>query len=144
VGRLGGSLWLWHLPVLFELLVNNDGGPRAAAGKFPEYRRAVLLVDPGNGYSQARIRIRGAFRFHDGCTPVPLGLLLILSSFPCLQGLSCIGGVLGFTALEDQQLGGMNMTVPPTAIFLAAFLLLLAKWIAASSRRVPDAGVEPR
>jgi hypothetical protein len=74
VGTLGGSLWLWHLPVLFELLVNNDGGPRAAAGKFPEYRRAVLLVDPGTvirkreyGFGALSVFTMVAHRCPSGC-----------------------------------------------------------------------------
>ena len=46
-------------------------------------------------------------------------------------------GVLGLTPLEDQQLAGMLMWVPPGVVYLAVIVVLLRRWFAELEARTP-------
>ena len=48
----------------------------------------------------------------------------------------------GLTVLQDQQLGGVIMWVPSALVFIAIGLMLFAKWLAESDRRVKLGGME--
>jgi cytochrome c oxidase assembly factor CtaG len=45
------------------------------------------------------------------------------------------------TALEDQQLAGALMWVPPGVVYLAVMLVLLYRWFADLDRPVGDARI---
>lgn len=136
------ALWAWHMPVLYELALRHDAGHALEHASF--LATALLLWDvvvrSGNR--------RGADR--------PVALLLVFAS--AVQG-SALGAVLlfastplyavhgrgaqlwGVSPLQDQQLAGGLMWLPPTLLYLVTMGWLLVRWFAEMERQ-PEAGSE--
>ena len=123
------ALWIWHVPVLFEAVLQNEWvhtlqhlsflisallfwwalihGPQGAMG----YGAAVLYLFTTSIHSGA------------------LGALLTLTGsvwYPSYTGLTSSWGL---TPLEDQQLGGLIMWIPAGLVYIIAGLALFAGWL---------------
>lgn len=123
------ALWIWHVPVLFEAVLQNEWvhtlqhlsfllsallfwwalihGPQGAMG----YGAAVLYLFTTSIHSGA------------------LGALLTLAGsvwYPSYTGLTSSWGL---TPLEDQQLGGLIMWIPAGLVYIIAALALFAGWL---------------
>lgn len=123
------ALWIWHVPVLFEAVLQNEWvhtlqhlsflisallfwwalihGPQGAMG----YGAAVLYLFTTSIHSGA------------------LGALLTLAGsvwYPSYTGLT---NSWGLTPLEDQQLGGLIMWIPAGLVYIIAGLALFAGWL---------------
>ena len=61
-----------------------------------------------------------------------LGALLMFSTRQWYPAYGPTTGSWGLTPLEDQQVGGLIMAIPPIAVYLASFLTLFGRWVAAS------------
>lgn len=133
-GRLGGPLtwtfvhglvlWLWHAPAAYAAALSNDA--------------AYWLM-------QASLFLSAlAFWRAVRCASAPAGvgaLLLAMMQMGLLGALLTFAGAAvyaphfattqawGFTPLRDQQLGGLIMWAPASAVYLAAALALLGRWL---------------
>jgi cytochrome c oxidase assembly factor CtaG len=130
------ALWTWHIPVLFEAVLRSEWvhtlqhlsflvsallfwwalihGPRGVHG----YGAAVLYVFTTS--------------LHSGL----LGAFITFAStvwYPSYVGLT---DTWGFSALEDQQLGGLIMWIPAGLIYVFAGMLLLQGWLRESELRM--------
>jgi putative membrane protein len=121
-------LWAWHFPTLFQASLADDAVH--AVQHFSFLASALLfwlsLIGP-----QSRLHYGSAVVYllttaiHTGV----LGALLTFSSNPWYPAYAQTAGHWGFTALEDQQLGGLIMWVPAGFAFVLAGLLAAARAI---------------
>ena len=133
--RLRGSLalwtalaaavfWFWHSPAAYSAALSNDAVywlMQLSIGG-----TAVLFwIAVGNANLPSAI---GALLG----TMVAMGLLGALLTFtaePLYAPHLMTTGPWGLTPLEDQQLGGLIMWAPGGGFYLAAALLLVARWL---------------
>jgi putative membrane protein len=117
------ALWIWHVPALFVAAVTD---PSLHVLQHACFLGSALLF----WWSVLRHRSAGALfsvfttMLHTGA----LGALLSLATHPWYLA-PAQSTVLGLTALEDQQLGGLIMWVPGSLAYLVAGLVLVAGWL---------------
>ena len=133
-GRLGGPLawtfihglilWAWHAPSAYAAALSSDAA---------YWLMQASLLLSALGFWRA---VRRA------SAPAGVGaLLLAMMQMGLLGALLTFAGeavyaphfattqAWGFTPLRDQQLGGLIMWAPASAIYLAAALALLGRWL---------------
>ena len=133
------ALWMWHLPELYEAALED--GYMHAAQHISFFGTAALFwwgIAHGRygrlGYGVAVMYVF-ATALHSGV----LGALLTFSQTPWYAAYapaSPDGRTWGFTALEDQQLAGLLMWVPASAVFVIVGVWFVAAWLRESERRV--------
>lgn len=130
------ALWLWHLPLLFHaaladyalhVLQHASFFVSALAFWWAVFGRAARVPD---GMS---IALLFTTMLHTGA----LGALITFAPTPWYADRS-VAPLFGFTALEDQQLGGLVMWVPGGFAYLIVGLAIVARWLA---RPEPRAGL---
>ncbi len=130
------ALWAWHLPSLYELAIRNEtahiaehlsffataigfwtlvahSGPRGRMGRFPAVGIVFVTL------------LQGA----------ALGAILTFAGSPIYSVHSAGALAWGLTPLEDQQLAGAIMWVPPGTLYLATMAVLLARALSESEPR---------
>jgi putative membrane protein len=123
-----GAVWIWHVPVLFMAAVAH---PSLHVFQHACFLVSALLFWWSVFRSRAGLQSAGAMAsllttmLHTSA----LGALLALAARPAYlaPGQSTI---LGLTALEDQQLGGLVMWVPGSLAYLVAALVIASGWLA--------------
>ncbi len=124
----GIAIWLWHVPMLFDLSITHVGVHRLQHLSF-------LLTALLFWWALLRNCGAGAAAWHLFATMTHSGLLGALLVFAprVLYGAQTLHAPdWGLTPLEDQQLAGLIMWVPVGTIYAAAALLFTAQWIARS------------
>jgi putative membrane protein len=138
-------LWLWHIPGFFEASVKNPG---IHAFQHVSFFGSALLFWWSLFGRQGAEKRYGAGAFYVFTTMVHTGILGAMLTFSTSPWYTVYTGTTqawGLTPIEDQQLGGLIMTVPPIAIYLAAFLVLFGLWVRnANNRRAEYVQVENR
>jgi putative membrane protein len=123
------ALWLWHAPVLFNAAVTN--------ATVHDWQHATFLVTAlvfwhALLHKSARAR-RGLALLYLFTTTIHTGVLGALLTFagrPLYATLDAgLREASSLTALEDQQLGGLIMWVPGSIVYVAAALMLAARWL---------------
>jgi putative membrane protein len=118
-------LWLWHLPSLFQSTLDSDW---IHGLQHFSFLTASLL------YWESLLRIRqshgraGAIALSLFTTMIQtgfLGALFVFSSSPWYPRYANSASQWGLTALEDQQLGGLLMLVPPLVLYWVALLICM-------------------
>jgi putative membrane protein len=128
------ALWVWHAPWLFARAIENDWVHAAQHASF--FLTALLfwwpLVNgaPSMGYGGALVYV-----FTTTMHTSILGALLTFARTPWYAPYVSTAPLWNLTALEDQQLGGLIMWIPAGTLLLAAFLILLVKWMKQSQER---------
>lgn len=129
------ALWIWHVPVLFEAVLQNEWvhtlqhlsflisallfwwalihGPQGAMG----YGAAVLYLFTTSIHSGA------------------LGALITIAGSVWYPSYIPLTSSWGLTPLEDQQLGGLIMWIPAGLVYIIAGLALFAGWLRESDLR---------
>ena len=121
-------MWLWHVPVLFELALASDGWHIAQHLSFVV--TALLfwtaMLDPR--------RLRAGTGVAIGCLFVTaivggtLGALMALSDSPWYASYIALGMTpFGLSPQQDQQLAGLLMWIPGGLYHLAAALWFLTR-----------------
>ena len=120
----GAVLWIWHAPGAYSAALSHDGLYWAM--------QASLFLSAVGFWSSVRR------------APAPAGvgaLLLAMMQMGLLGALLTFAGqalyaphfattvAWGFTPLRDQQLGGLIMWAPASALYLAAALAVLGRWL---------------
>ncbi len=124
-----GVFWAWHAPAAYGWALSNDGAYwlmqlsllATAAWFWTAVRRAsapaavaaLLLAMVAMGL---------------------LGALLTFTGEPVYAPHFLTTAVWGLSPLEDQQAAGLIMWAPAAAIYLAAALLVLGRWIGPDAR----------
>lgn len=132
----GVTLWLWHLPVLYQATLDSEWVHAAQHATF--LGTALLfwwaLLHGRGGRMSYGAAV--AYVFTTAVHTSILGALLTCTSklwYPIYDGRTAAWGL---SALEDQQLGGLIMWVPAGAVYIAIGLWLFAGWLRESERRL--------
>lgn len=126
------ALWAWHAPSLFEMTLKSDFVHAMQHLSF--LLTALLFWWTLLRGREASLKYGPAvfYVFTTGVHSSILGALLTFSRVPWYASYANTTQAWGLTALEDQQLGGLIMWVPAGFVFLAAGLVLFAKWMQSS------------
>ncbi|HJT71406.1 MAG TPA: cytochrome c oxidase assembly protein [Terriglobales bacterium] len=129
------SLWIWHLPVLFDATLTND---LVHASQHISFLGTALLfwwaLIHGHG---GRLSYGGAvlYVFTTALHMSLLSALLTFSPRAWYAPYVLTAPTWHLTALQDQQLGGLIMWVPAGTVLLIVTLVLFKKWLEDSDRR---------
>lgn len=124
----GIAIWVWHIPALLEATIESGLMHRLQHVSFlvtALFFWWAIIRRPVKDYGLGAAHVF-ATMVHTGF----LGALLTLAPrvFYPLQTVDA--PQFGLTPLEDQQLAGLFMWVPGGAIYLAAGLWLIGRWLA--------------
>ncbi|MGQ0522180.1 MAG: cytochrome c oxidase assembly protein [Betaproteobacteria bacterium] len=117
------TLWIWHIPVMFDAALRNDGLHVLQHASFLASALLfwwVVLGRAGERLPGLALVLAFTTMLHTGA----LGALLTFSPSVWYRGYDRTG-LFGLQALEDQQLGGLIMWIPGGMAYLAAGLLLV-------------------
>ena len=129
------ALWIWHVPVLFDAVLNNEFVHTLQHISF--LFSALLfwwaLIHGGRGWMGYGAALLYVFTtsVHSGL----LGAFLTFSNTVWYPGYDGLTRSWGLTPLEDQQLGGLIMWIPAGLVYVIAGLALLAGWLRESEKR---------
>jgi putative membrane protein len=125
----GIGLWGWHLPILYNMVLTDIMMHRAQHASF--FFSAVLFWW-SLFYGPMRERGYGvavACLFFTSLHSAILGIFLTLARAPWYPQQSNFAELCGLTPLEDQQLAGLVMWVPPGLLYLGFALFFAGRWI---------------
>jgi putative membrane protein len=132
----GATLWLWHLPALYQATLTSEA---VHAAQHTTFLFTALLfwwtLIHGRG---GRMSYGAAFAyiFTTAVHTSILGALLTCSGqlwYPIYEGRTL---QFGLTVLQDQQLGGLIMWVPAGLVYIVIALWLFAGWLRESERHL--------
>lgn len=129
------ALWIWHVPVLFDAVLNNEFVHTLQHISF--LFSALLfwwaLIHGGRGWMGYGAALLYVFTtsVHSGL----LGAFLTFSNTVWYPGYDGLTRSWGLTPLEDQQLGGLIMWIPAGLVYVIAGLALFAGWLRESEKR---------
>jgi putative membrane protein len=124
------ALWTWHMPFLYNSVLTNIPMHRLQHASF---LFSALLFWWSLFYVPARQRGHGiavACLFFTSLHSAVLGIFLTLARTPWYAQQQELAGSWGLTPLEDQQLAGLVMWVPPGLIYMGFALFFAGRWIA--------------
>ncbi|MFL5737044.1 MAG: cytochrome c oxidase assembly protein [Actinomycetota bacterium] len=128
-------VWAWHLPAFFQAALAN---PAVHALEHAMFLATALafwwwLIDPA-----ARRSIGGgvavAYAIAAGVQGMILGSLMLFSEHPWYPAYAAGARGFGLTPLQDQQLAGLVMWIPPGIVYLVAAALLFLSYLRAVER----------
>lgn len=123
----GVAIWTWHVPVLLDATLVNENLHRFQHISFLATALVfwwAILRRPKRDYGLGAMHVF-ATMVHTSL----LGALLTLAPRVVFPLQTADASLFGLTPLEDQQLAGLFMWVPGGAIYLAAALALMARWL---------------
>lgn len=132
----GVSVWLWHVPVLYQATLDNE---LVHAIQHATFLGTALLFWWTLLHGRGDRMTYGAAVVYVFTTAVHtsvLGALLTCTSklwYPAYIGHTAAWGL---SPLQDQQLGGLIMWVPAGVVYIAIGLWLFAGWLRESDRRL--------
>ena len=131
----GVAIWVWHLPVLYESAVQNEGVHTLQHATF--VGTAVLfwwgLVQ--GRYGRAGYGASALYVFVTSVHTGILGALFALSNAPFYPLYADRAAYAGIDAVADQQLAGLYMWIPAGLILTLFGLALLVAWLSEADRR---------
>jgi cytochrome c oxidase assembly factor CtaG len=119
------ALWLWHMPLVFDVALANAGWH---AAQHLSFLVSALLFWTAmlRGHDSARRGTAILCLFATAMISGALGALMALSASPWYKGYAELGmAPFGLTPAEDQQVAGLLMWVPGGLVHAAAALLLM-------------------
>jgi cytochrome c oxidase assembly factor CtaG len=138
----GVAIWFWHIPVLLDATIESELMHRLQHVSFLAtalFFWWAIVRRPARDYGLGALHVF-ATMVHTGL----LGALLTLAPRVFYPLQTADAPSFGLTPLEDQQLAGLFMWVPGGAVYLAAGIWLLARWLTSSGPRLRDAFLEQR
>lgn len=120
------AMWSWHAPTLYEAALVNEPVHALEHGSFLVASMLAWSValrggrrDVSNAFGRALFLV--AFALQGAL----LGALLVFASTPLYSVHRGGPALWGLTALQDQQLAGALMWIPPAVVYLAAIAAVL-------------------
>ncbi len=143
--RIGASLfgwtaahaavfWVWHAPALYAAALSSDAVFWSM--------QASLFVTAAGFWHAVRRALPPAAAAALLATMLQMGLLgalLTLAASPLYAPHVATTLAWGYSPLEDQQLAGLIMWAPASALYLAAALVVVGRWLAGAPRPAPRA-----
>lgn len=121
-------LWAWHLPVLYDLALKAPPLHALEHGSFVVTAVLLWVVIAGRADGSDHLRRAGAV-FVTGLQSAALGALIAFASEPLYVSHLTTTQRFGWTPLEDQQLAGGLMWIPPGLVYLVITLVILFAWL---------------
>lgn len=90
----------------------------------------------GVGRSAMKYGVATLYVFGTAVDCSALGALLTFSQVLWYPAYAATTSAWGLTPLQDQQLGGAIMWVPSGVVFIVVALVLMARWLSESDRRL--------
>jgi cytochrome c oxidase assembly factor CtaG/cytochrome c2 len=122
------AIWVWHVPRFYSASVTNDF---IHSLQHVSFLFSALLFW-WSVLHQRTAKHLGAGLLYVFATAVHttlLGALLTFSDQPWYAVYTLTAPDWGLTPLEDQQLGGLIMWIPPGFVYLGVFLAMFAAWL---------------
>lgn len=130
------TLWLWHIPYLYQATLESDFIHALQHLSF--FLSGVLFWSAlfGAGRSTMTYGAGVLYVFGTAAHCTALGALLTFSSVVWYPIYAERTQLWNLTPLQDQQLGGLLMWVPSSVIFILIGVWLFARWLATSEQRL--------
>lgn len=132
------ALWVWHAPALYQATLNSE---RIHAAQHASFTGSAILfwwvlLHP------ARVRRKEyatsvLYVFTTAVHGSLLGALLTFAREPWYPAYAPATPAWGLSPLDDQQLGGLIMWIPPGFLYLAIALTVLGVWLRRMDMRNP-------
>lgn len=135
------TLWVWHVPVIYDAAVVNPAlhlvEHAAMLGSAVWFWSQVWATARRHRSAQAQATLCLAATIMQGGV---LGALLVFAGRPLY---AVYTGAAGFTALEDQQLAGGVMWVPPAFVYAFVAARRFVGWMHAAERDARRRDLDP-
>jgi putative membrane protein len=130
------SLWLWHIPQLYQATLESD--LIHALQHLSFFLSGVLFWSAlfGAGCSTMTYGAGVLYVFGTAAHCSALGALLTFSSVVWYPIYTDRTELWHLTPLQDQQIGGLLMWIPSGLVFIFIGVWLFARWLAASEQRL--------
>lgn len=127
----GVAIWVWHIPLLFQATLHND---------FVHALQHISFLGSGilfwwsitHGIRRAARGMAIVYLFTTVVHTGVLGALLAFAHTPWYPEYAMTAARWGFTPMGDQQLAGLVMWVPASAVYLIAALAIMRAWLSDS------------
>ncbi len=130
------SLWLWHLPALYEAAVANQNIHLVQHAFFLGSAALFWWTVVNGRHGRAAYGAAVVYVFTTMLHSGVLGAMVALAPGVWYPSYAVTAPAWGLTGLEDQQLAGLIMWVPFGIVFLVIGLALFAAWLGESDRRL--------
>jgi putative membrane protein len=139
-------LWAWHLPVLYEraLTDTTTHATQHAAFLVTSVLFWRLVLDAGRRRAPVGRPAALALVFATALQSSALGAVLTFAGAPLYPLQAARAAADGAVPIQDQQLAGALMWVPPGAVYLVVMATLLVHWFNELDRRGAGADVSGR
>jgi len=131
----GAAIWIWHLPPLYDLAVDNEAVHLVQHGSFVG---TAILFWWGLLYGRYGRAGYGAAVFYVFTTAVHTGILGAMLAFagtPLYKVYLQPAAARGIDPLGDQQRAGLIMWIPAGLILTTLGIALFAAWLGEAERR---------
>jgi putative membrane protein len=137
------ALWAWHLPDMYDAALNNELLHVLEHVSF--FGTAVLFWSVVINRSRKALAhpTRIIFVFTTALQSGALGVLLIFADVVLYRAHVNTAHDWGLTPLEDQQLAGALMWIPPGFVYFVAMAVLFVMWMKVVEKRVVAIGSKP-
>jgi putative membrane protein len=129
-------LWAWHLPALYEAALRRDALHVLEHASLIATSALVWALALGRARRSLAIPAASGLLLATALQSGALGAVLALAQRPLYPIHASVAPSWGLTPLEDQQLAGGLMWVPPGIVYVVVIAGLLARWL--GSFEAPD------
>jgi putative membrane protein len=129
-------LWAWHLPALYEVALRRDALHALEHASLIATAALVWALALGRARRSLAIPAASGLLLATALQSGALGAVLALAQRPLYPIHASVAPSWGLTPLQDQQLAGGLMWVPPGIVYMIVIAALLAHWL--GSLEVPD------
>ena len=135
----GAVIWLWHLPVLYDLAVLSEPAHTVQHSMFIGTSMLFWWGLLCGRYGRAGY---GAAVFYVFTTAIHTGILGALITFAGAPFYAVYANLLGPDALADQQVAGLVMWIPAGALLTIMGIGLFAAWLGEAERRSQNSALD--
>jgi putative membrane protein len=136
----GVTVWLWHLPALYEAAVHSESIHAAQHATFAVSAALFWWGLVHGRYGRAGYGASVLYVFSTLVHTGVLGAVFTLSATPFYPIYVERANAAGIDSVADQQLAGLLMWIPAGVILTCFGLALFTAWLAASERRTRCTG----
>jgi putative membrane protein len=124
-------LWGWHLPVLYTAAVGDHAVHAVEHASLVATAALAWAAALGRGRRSVAVPVAALLLFATALQSGALGAVLTFARAPLYDVHATTAPLWGLTPLEDQQLAGAMMWIPPGLVYMAVIAGLLARWLGA-------------
>jgi putative membrane protein len=123
------ALWAWHLPALYDAAVRTDAIHAVEHTTLLGTAALLWAAVLGRGPRPLAVPAAVGLLFATALQNSALGAVLTLAGAPLYRVHEATTAAWGLSPLQDQQLAGALMWVPPGVVYLFVMAGLLVRWL---------------